>query len=532
MLGSQTVSEAAAAVGLSTVVILWSLGGGGPADAVGLAAFAVLCIRMLAAAAADLLLGPAAVLLGQHPQETTTSKAIWGALSAADDTESLPPLTTRRNRVEVPAGGSAPPPGSDAARVGYMPFSTTPLPPGTIVPKPQHITVADKLDTTLSVFDFIPLKYHAGIRLNKRIGAGNVDVTTFFQAAIDFVGQNGGPGQTPMTPLVIDIPAGRYYISNILLAHGIVLRGAALQATMLCCMPGTKGSWLKNYTTGPPNGHGNAGKISIERMRLSSDANPNPDGSVGNPDITAGIDLGGGDGGWGDYSDLRDIEVSNFPNAIGIKLGVNVSVMYNVWTENTHDGIINTSGGPGGSCLFAFGCGAMAFRGVGIRTSVADYWAGTEIEAPLDGSTPVEMAGSSTIAGIFIGPPNSLYHGKPCHFKAMIKVTTQTEPGIPGGWHGGSPPAVSQGWSVTGLVIDNSSARADNTWDNIIEVDGVGVEASWSNASSLTVSECLRLGDTLTPKCVPSANALYIDPETKKLCFRDGKGAVHPLYDS
>ena len=71
--------------------------------------------------------------------------------------------------------------------------------------------------------------------------------------------------------------------------------------------------------------------------------------------ITAGIDLGGGDGGWGDYSDLRDLEVSGLPNAVGIKLQVNVSVLYNCWTEQTKDGILNANEGPGASCLMAFG---------------------------------------------------------------------------------------------------------------------------------------------------------------------------------
>jgi hypothetical protein len=33
---------------------------------------------------------------------------------------------------------------------------------------------------------------------------------------------------------------------------------------------------------------------------------------------------------------MQNLEVSNFPNAVGIKLAVNVSVMYNVWTEGTH----------------------------------------------------------------------------------------------------------------------------------------------------------------------------------------------------
>eukprot|EP01050_Picozoa_sp_SAG11_P008098 SAG11_NODE_697_length_7684_cov_8.250231_4_plen_450_part_00 len=301
-----------------------------------------------------------------------------------------------------------------------------------------------------------------------------------------------------MSSLVINVPAGRFYVSNIMLAHGITLRGQAIQSTMFNPVPGTTGSWFMNPRTGPPNGHGNAGKISIERMRLDGccpGTNPNPDGSMGLKSISAGIDLGGGDGGWGDYSDLRDIEVSNLPNATAVKLQVNVSVLYNVWTESTRNGIINADEGPGASCLMAFGCGVMAFTGTGIKLQNADCWVGVEIEAPLDGSTPVEMYGSSSIDGILIGPPNS---GK-AHFETFIKVDASPAsawglPAQPGGWHGGNrggnDPAVraSRGWSVNGLVIDNSSTRADNTWNNVITVNGKGVEASWSSACTLLLA--------------------------------------------
>jgi hypothetical protein len=292
---SSTLSETAASLGLCAVVASWLLGGGPVDGPVALAALAVLCVRLLAAAAADLM----------------AAASIPG-----DDIEDLPPLTVHKNHVDTPP--------VDAAAVSYTALATTPIPPGTRPPTSALITtVADKLDANLSVFDFIPLKYHAGIRLNKRYKAGNVDVTKWFQTAIDFVGQNGGPGQNPLVAGVMNIPAGRFYVSNIKLAHGITLRGQAIQSTMICPVPGTKGSWLKNYTTGPPSGHGNAGKISIERIRF---------GGGGEPGITAAIDLEGGDGGWGDYSDLRDIQLSGFPNAIGIKLQVNVSVMYNVST--------------------------------------------------------------------------------------------------------------------------------------------------------------------------------------------------------
>jgi len=143
---------------------------------------------------------------------------------------------------------------------------------------------------------------------------------------------------------VIEIPSGRYFVGNLILRNGIMLRGQQLNSTMLCPVPGTKGSWLTNT--------GNAGKITIERIRFYGGSEPG---------ITVGLDLGSPPGQeWGDYSDLRDLEISNLPNAIGIKLQVNVSVLYNVWTEQTHDGIWNEDGG---CCLMAFGCGAMAFNG-------------------------------------------------------------------------------------------------------------------------------------------------------------------------
>ena len=48
------------------------------------------------------------------------------------------------------------------------------------------------------------------------------------------------------------------------------------------------------------------------------------------------------------------MEVSGLPNAVGIKLQVNVSVLYNCWTEQTKDGILNANEGPGASSLLAF----------------------------------------------------------------------------------------------------------------------------------------------------------------------------------
>ena len=245
-LGPSAVSEAAASLGLCAVVWAWLVGG--PVDGpVGLLALGVLCVRLLAAAAADL--------------------RVVGEQRDVESALPLPP-SKRLGRGGGGAGGGQRQPGPDAAAVPYRFMAGTPLPPGTRVPSPAPITVADKLDTRMSVFDFIPLKLQAGIRLNKRLGAGNVDVTQWFQAAINFVGQNAGPGQTPLSPLIVDVPAGRYYVGNLLIAHGIVLRGQAIQSTMLCAVPGTKGSWLQNPRTGPPGGHGNAGKISIEKIHF------------------------------------------------------------------------------------------------------------------------------------------------------------------------------------------------------------------------------------------------------------------------
>ena len=78
-----------------------------------------------------------------------------------------------------------------------------------------------------------------------------------------------------------------------------------------------------------------------------------PTAASGEPGITAGIDLGTPPGQeWGTYSYLQNLEISHLPNAIGVKLQVNVSVMINVWTEQTHDGILNHNGGCN---LMAFG---------------------------------------------------------------------------------------------------------------------------------------------------------------------------------
>jgi hypothetical protein len=211
----------------------------------------------------------------------------------------------------------------------------------------------------------------------------------------------------------------------------------------------------------------------------------------------------------------------------------------------------------------AFGCGAMAFKvgvlplsarrpvathvlsfcppvcaliscarqGTGIKLQVADYWSGVEIEAPLDGSTPVEIHGAGTIDGILIGPPNSLVNGKASHYETLIKVDAGASGSWgrnPSGWHGGKPAGRSTGWSVNGLVIDNPAGFG--SWDNTITVDGKALDPSFSNTSSMTVAQCMRFGDTMAQADVPTTNCLYLDPTNKKLCYRDATGKVHPLY--
>ena len=182
-----------------------------------------------------------------------------------------------------------------------------------------------------------------------------------------------------------------------------------------------------------------------------------------------------------------------------------------VWTEQTHHGILNMDEGPGSSDLYAFGCGAMSFTGVGITLQNGDYYAGLEIESPLDGSTPIEIYGSATIDGLMIGPPNSKVKGKSgvpkwAHYDTLIKVdASAAQPwGVRGGWHGApgggsANPGVraSRGWSVTGLMVDNSSDQGDGngtTWDNVITVNGKGLDASWSSEWLL---RCCRLARML-----------------------------------
>ena len=63
-----------------------------------------------------------------------------------------------------------------------------------------------------------------------------------------------------------------------------------------------------------------------------------------------------------------------------------------------------------------------------------------------------------------------------------------------------------------------------------ISVNGKGLDPSFSNTSTLTVSDCMRFGAILEPKYTPTENALYVDPATGKLSYVDSKGVVHSLY--
>ena len=40
----------------------------------------------------------------------------------------------------------------------------------------------------------------------------------------------------------------------------------------------------------------------------------------------------------------------------------------------------------------------------------------------------------------------------------------------------------------------------------------------------------MRFGKTMLPKYTPGSNALYVDPTTAKLVYKDDAGTVHPLY--
>lgn len=481
------VSELLCCAGLVLVVTAWLLEGRGvraedepelkARDFLSLLAGVVLCVRVLATAAHSMAFGNTAekpTVQLPPPQRRRNRAAVPAAATDAAYYTSCPPSLPPRGGAPSHSTRAPPvctPPAAhiDAAAVVYRPFA-----PGLagVSPARAPSTVADKLDTFLTILDFIPVQYHAAIRANKVLGQGNTDLTEYFQRAIDFTDYLKTP-QTGGSLIVVHVPYGRYYVSNLVLHDSMMLKGEHLHSTMLCPMPGTKGSWIKNT--------GNAGKISIMDIRFDGNNEPL---------ITAALDLGttgGGNAEWGTYSYMQNIEVSSFPNAIGIKLAVNVSVLYNCWTEGTHDGIWNDDGG---CCLMAFGCGVMAFPGVGIKLQIADYWSGVEVEAPLDGSTPVEIHGAATIDGILIGPPNSLVNGKASHYKSLIKVDADAAGPWAPGWHGGKPARSSGGWAVNGLVVDNSGGFG--SWDNTITVNGKGIDPSFSNTSSQTISSCVN----------------------------------------
>eukprot|EP01050_Picozoa_sp_SAG11_P008099 SAG11_NODE_697_length_7684_cov_8.250231_5_plen_189_part_00 len=160
--------EVVACVGLCVVVGVWLLDEKNVERPVALGAFCVLCVRLLAAAARDLMALP---MTKQQQQ-----------MLKGDIEERLAPAKRRRNRTCMPSDSV------DATSVTYTPYANVPMPSGTKVPPAAQITVADRLDMALNVMDFIPLMYHAGILLNRQLGSGNVDVTKYVQAAIDFVG--------------------------------------------------------------------------------------------------------------------------------------------------------------------------------------------------------------------------------------------------------------------------------------------------------------------------------------------------------
>jgi hypothetical protein len=298
-------------------------------------------------------------------------------------------LATDRYQQQNNSQPSAPPP-VEARTVSYSPFRGSVVAPGG-APLPAARNVADKLDDTISVMDFIPQRLHAAIRSSTHLKQGNADVTQYVQAALDFVGCNTtkpriGPVATRSAGSV-HFPGGLYYISNLHINASMKLAGEFLDNTTLYAVPGTKGPMLQDK--------GDAAKVTIQDLMIHGGDEPG---------VTAGIQLGlftGKPGGspWGTYAYLTNIESRNIPKGCGIRLKVNVCTMYNVWTAGTQDGILNMSGGV---ALFAFGCGAAGFTRVGIQLQQSDYWCGVEMEAPENGAIPVLLQGPATIDGIII----------------------------------------------------------------------------------------------------------------------------------
>jgi hypothetical protein len=290
------------------------------------------------------------------------------------------------------------------------------------------------------------------------------------------------------------------------------LCGEYLCNTTLFARPGTTGPMLQDK--------GDAAKITVQDMEIDGG------GEVG---VTAGIQLGlftGQPGGspWGTYAYLTNVKSRNIPTGCGIRLKVNVCTMYNVWTMSTHDGILNLDGGI---ALFAFGCGAMEFTGTGIMLQQSDYWCGVEIEAPAQGSQPVLLRGPATIDGIII----SLDNGNPTQFDSLIKVAMKGTYSVNG-----------VGWSVSGITV--LAEHGKGKYGQLIEVVDTSTEVVGSAAmptpggfnmcSDMALDQWLCLGGGVARlkggvASVPSG-ALYVDPTTSKLRYKDAKGVVHALY--
>jgi hypothetical protein len=200
--------------------------------------------------------------------------------------------------------------------------------------------------------------------------------------------------------------------------------------------------------------------------------------------------------------------------------------MYNVWSMATHDGILNLDGGV---ALFAFGCGAMEFAGTGIMLQQSDYWCGVEIEAPAQGSTPVLLQGPATIDGILI----SLDNGNPTQFESLIKVAMKGVYSVNG-----------SGWSVSGISVLASHAMGHyKQLIEVVDINGapepagaalIPTPSGFNMCSDMALDQWLCLGGGVARRkgggaSVPNG-ALFVDPTTGKLAFKDAKGVVHALY--
>eukprot|EP01051_Picozoa_sp_SAG22_P000432 SAG22_NODE_11_length_35583_cov_107.128790_32_plen_510_part_00 len=396
-------AEAAAMVGLVVVLVAWMVHPLAPPpsaespqhayahahspskaaliDMMAVAAFAALCIRALK--------GP-----GSAPhcrRDEGTGSAPGSDPDCRDEGTGLHMRPIRAQRL------LAPPPPADARSISYSPFRGSAVVPGG-APLPAARSVADRLDDTISVLDFIPQRLHAAILASLHLNQGNEDVTKYIQAALDFVGCNTtkprvGPIATRSAGSLY-FPGGCYFISNLHINASMKIAGEFLDNTTLFAVPGTTGPMLQDK--------GDAAKITIQDIMVHGGD------ELG---VVAGIQLGcftgqPGASPWGTYAYLTNVESRNIPKGAGIRLKVNVCTMvragtappalttaclvvghipslpppgahaahaylarrllptlvvqYNVWTAGTNDGILNLSGGV---ALFAFGCGAAGFTG-------------------------------------------------------------------------------------------------------------------------------------------------------------------------